>query len=100
MIIGKKALPRRTFLRGVGATLALPLLDAMIPAMTAEAATVAAPVRRLGFVFIPMGCDNTRWTPPGGTKTAVPQSALRLPDGSELPIYQPRHASVLDAPRR
>ncbi|HEX4793528.1 MAG TPA: DUF1552 domain-containing protein [Humisphaera sp.] len=64
-IIAKKALPRRTFLRGVGATLALPLLDAMVPAMTAEAATVAAPVRRLGFVFIPMGCDNTRWTPPG-----------------------------------
>src|SRR5438034_837771 len=65
MIILKKALPRRTFLRGVGATLALPLLDAMVPAMTALAATPAAPVRRLGFVFVPMGCDVTRWTPPG-----------------------------------
>src|SRR4051812_12960691 len=64
MIIAKKALPRRTFLRGVGATLALPLLDAMIPAATALAATPAAPVRRLGFVFMPMGCDITRWTPP------------------------------------
>ena len=65
MIITKKALPRRTFLRGVGATLALPLLDAMIPAATVLAKTPAKPVRRLGFVFMPMGCDITRWTPPG-----------------------------------
>src|SRR6266545_1933757 len=65
MLITKKALPRRTFLRGVGATLALPLLDAMIPAATAWAKTPAKPVRRLGFVFMPMGCDITRWTPPG-----------------------------------
>jgi hypothetical protein len=66
MIISKKALPRRTFLRGVGAAMALPLLDAMVPAATALGATPAAPVRRLGFVFMPMGCDITRWTPPGG----------------------------------
>ena len=65
MIITKMALPRRTFLRGVGATLALPLLDAMVPSMTALAKTAAAPVRRLGFVYIPMGCDVSRWTPPG-----------------------------------
>src|SRR4051812_22478396 len=65
MIITKKALPRRTFLRGVGATLALPLLDAMIPAATAATQTPALPVRRLGYVFMPMGCDQTRWTPPG-----------------------------------
>ena len=63
MIITKKALPRRTFLRGMGASLALPLLDAMVPAMTAEARTPADPVRRLGFIYIPMGCDITRWTP-------------------------------------
>src|SRR4051794_34695092 len=63
MNLSKKSLPRRTFLRGVGATLALPLLDAMVPAATALAATPAAPVRRLGFVFMPMGCDITRWTP-------------------------------------
>jgi hypothetical protein len=67
-MILKKALPRRTFLRGMGATLALPLLDAMVPAMTALADTAARPVRRLGFVFMPMGCDVTRWTPPGGEK--------------------------------
>jgi len=65
MIITKKALPRRTFLKGLQATLALPLLDAMIPAATALAQTPARPVRRLGFVYIPMGCDHGRWTPTG-----------------------------------
>jgi hypothetical protein len=65
MIIKKKFMPRRSFLRGVGATIALPLLDAMVPAATALAKTAANPVRRLGFVFMPMGCDITRWTPPG-----------------------------------
>src|SRR6187397_2779846 len=64
MIITKKALPRRTFLRGMGATVALPLLDAMVPSMTAFARSAAAPVRRLGFVYMPMGCDLPRWTPP------------------------------------
>jgi len=66
MIITKKAMPRRTFLRGVmGATMALPLLEAMVPAATPLVKTAANPVRRLGFVFMPMGCDITRWTPPG-----------------------------------
>ncbi len=64
MIITKKALPRRTFLRGMGASLALPLLDAMVPSMTALASTPGNPVRRLGFVYIPMGSDISRWTPP------------------------------------
>src|SRR5688500_11105181 len=68
MIITKKFLSRRTFLRGIGATLALPLLDAMVPAATPLAKTAANPVRRLGFVFMPMGCDITRWTPPGENK--------------------------------
>ena len=65
MTITKKALPRRTLLRGMGATVALPLLDAMVPAMTATASTPARPVRRLGYIFVPMGSDITRWTPPG-----------------------------------
>jgi hypothetical protein len=65
MIVTKKALPRRTFLRGAGAALALPLLDAMVPSMTALAATPAKPVRRLGFVYIPMGSTISQWTPPG-----------------------------------
>src|SRR2546427_7126430 len=65
MIITKMAMPRRTFLRGMGFTLALPLLEAMVPAATPLVRTPANPVRRLGFVFMPMGCDITRWTPPG-----------------------------------
>src|SRR5213595_1769676 len=65
MIITKMAMPRRTFLRGMGLTLALPLLEAMVPAATPLVRTPAKPVRRLGFVFMPMGCDITRWTPPG-----------------------------------
>jgi hypothetical protein len=70
MIITKKALPRRTFLRGMGASVALPLLDAMVPSMTALAKTAAEPVRRLGFVYMPMGCDLPRWTPPGEGRLA------------------------------
>ena len=65
MFLTKKAIPRRTLLKGAQAALALPLLDAMIPAATAWAQTPAKPVPRLGFVFIPMGKDHTRWTPPG-----------------------------------
>src|SRR3989440_415790 len=67
MIVTKGALPRRTLLRGVGTTLMLPLLDAMIPPLTALTDTPADParLRRLGFVFMPMGSDITRWTPPG-----------------------------------
>lgn len=65
-VITKNALPRRMFLRGVGTALSLPLLDAMLPALTAVAETPANPaqLRRLGFVYMPMGCDVTRWTPP------------------------------------
>ncbi len=68
MIVTKKALPRRTFLRGAGAVLSLPLLDAMIPALTADGATPASPerLRRLGFVYMPMGCDMSRWALPEG----------------------------------
>jgi hypothetical protein len=72
MIVTKMALPRRTFLRGMGATLALPLLDAMIPAASAAAATPANPVRRLGFVYLPMGAAPGKWSPgPAGTITEL-----------------------------
>src|SRR5437899_3826227 len=77
MIVTKKALPRRTFLRGVGATLGLPLLDAMVPSMTAWAATPANPVRRLGFVYIPMGSNISQWTPPGSGSLAELSPSLR-----------------------
>ncbi len=62
MFITKKSLPRRTLLRGLGTALALPLLDAMLPAQTACSASPAAPhrLRRLGYVYMPMGCDASR----------------------------------------
>jgi hypothetical protein len=73
MIISKKALRRRTFLRGMGTAVALPLLDAMVPAMTALAATPAKPIRRLGFVYIPMGAHMPEWTPAAdGRLTELP----------------------------
>src|SRR5437764_12553444 len=65
MIITKKHLPRRTFLRGAGTALALPLLDAMIPALKADSVTAAAPVRRLGFIFYTLGVNVDRWRPKG-----------------------------------
>ncbi len=67
--ITRRNLSRRTFLRGVGATVSLPLLDAMIPSMTATAATAANPdrLRRLGYVYMPMGSDWSRWVLPGDT---------------------------------
>ena len=79
MIISKKALPRRTFLRGIGATVALPLLDAMVPSMTAFAQTPAKAVRRLGFVYIPMGSDIARWTPPGAAGPLTELSSTLSP---------------------
>jgi hypothetical protein len=63
MFITKRSLSRRAVLRGMGATLALPLLDAMVPAATALAQTAAQPVRRFGAVFIPMGERPGFWTP-------------------------------------
>ena len=63
MVIFKKHLPRRTFLRGMGASLALPLLDSMIPARTLLAQTAAKGVPKLGFVYIPHGAVMSKWTP-------------------------------------
>jgi hypothetical protein len=63
MFITKLSLPRRTFLRGVGAAVALPFLDAMAPALTAIAKTAASPQRRLGFVYVPNGAIMEQWTP-------------------------------------
>jgi len=61
MIVTKKSLPRRTFLRGLGTTLALPFLDSMVPAFAAPG-SVKSPVR-LGFVYHPVGMIMDRWTP-------------------------------------
>lgn len=70
-MITKKHLSRRTMLKSVAGTLALPLLDAMVPAATALSRTAAQPVKRLGFVFMPMGCDISRWTPEGQDLTRL-----------------------------
>ena len=63
MNMRKLALSRRTVLRGMGATLALPLLDAMVPAFTATAQTAANPTRRFGAIFVPLGERPGFWTP-------------------------------------
>lgn len=63
MFVTKKHLPRRTFLRGMGVTLALPLLDSMLPAQTALSRTAASPAPRLGFVYVPHGAVMDKWTP-------------------------------------
>ncbi len=63
MFITKKSVSRRRMLRGMGVTLALPLLESMVPSFTALAATPANPVRRFGAVFVPLGERPGYWTP-------------------------------------
>jgi hypothetical protein len=63
MFITKKHLSRRTFLHAAGATLALPFLDSMVPALTAQTRTAANANPRLGFVYVPHGAIMDRWTP-------------------------------------
>jgi hypothetical protein len=74
MIIRKVSLSRRAVLRGMGVTLALPLLDPMVPALTATAQTAANPRRRFGAVFVPHGERPGYWTP---TKTVRTSSSRR-----------------------
>jgi hypothetical protein len=66
MIITKKAIPRRTVLRGIGATVALPLLEGMVPAFTALARTAAKPINRFGVMYVPNGMIMQSWTPVAG----------------------------------
>ena len=63
MTITKKAIDRRTVLRGLGVSVALPLLDAMVPALTAFQKTAAKPVNRFGAVYVPNGIMMREWTP-------------------------------------
>ena len=73
MIIMKKALPRRTFLRGMGVTLALPLLDAMVPALTPIARAAALNARRLGFFYVPNGIlQDDRFVPKAAVGYEMP----------------------------
>jgi hypothetical protein len=66
MIVTKRFLPRRTFLRGMGVSVALPLLDAMVPALSAQAKTAAKPVQRLAFYYAPNGLYHPDFRPTGG----------------------------------
>ena len=63
MVIVKKSLPRRTFLRGMGAAVALPFLESMAPAMTPVAQSQARSPLRFGGVYLPNGCVMDNWTP-------------------------------------
>jgi hypothetical protein len=63
MLITRKSLPRRLFLRGMGATIALPFLDAMVPALTPPMHAAVQPIRRLGVVYVPNGIAMQYWTP-------------------------------------
>src|SRR5215470_9235879 len=63
MIITKKIISRREMLRGMGATLALPLLDAMVPALSAQGKTAAKPINRFGVMYVPNGMIMNKWTP-------------------------------------
>ena len=77
--ITRRAIPRRTVLRGMGVSLALPCLDSMVPAFGAQA-TTPGPVRRLGVVYVPNGMAMPRWTPvtTGEGEAAVQLDPLRL----------------------
>ncbi|HWK54822.1 MAG TPA: DUF1552 domain-containing protein [Hyphomicrobiales bacterium] len=84
MFMTRKHLSRRTVLRGLGTSIALPLLDAMIPAGTALAQTAAAPTPRFGFIYFPHGAVNERWTPgTAGADFALPQILKPLEDFRE-----------------
>ena len=76
MTNSNKAISRRTVLRGAGVAFSLPLLDAMVPANTALARTAAAPsrLRRLGYVYMPMGFNPQEWVPTGDDLKDLPSS--------------------------
>src|SRR4051794_4846634 len=98
MFVTKKYLSRRTVLRGLGATVALPLLDAMIPAGTALAQTAAAPKSKLAFVYFPHGAIMSQWTPAAEGKSfeMPPLLAPLAPFKSQLTIVsglENKHAS-------
>src|SRR5215468_3258691 len=65
MLIAKKSISRRTMLRGIGSAIALPLLDAMVPALTAAQNTAANPIKRFGVVYHPNGIIYDKWLPKG-----------------------------------
>ncbi len=93
MFVTKKHLTRRTVLRGAGTALALPLLDAMIPARTALAQTAAKATPHLGFIYFPHGAVMNRWTPTGDRRDRRvrrhPQAARQI-QGDDHGVQQHR----------
>ena len=83
MFITKKHIPRRTFLRGAGVTLALPLLDSMVPAATLLAQTAARPKPRFVATFIPHGAAPGYHLPPG---VVLPATAFSTGALKEMPF--------------
>ena len=96
MMIFKKAIPRRTFLRGVGATLALPLLDGMVPAFGATAAK--SPVR-ISFIYGPNGRIMDKWTPAteGAAFEMTPTLAPLAPFRDRLLVLSGLNIKAADA---
>lgn len=79
MIITKMAIPRRTVLRGLGVSLALPFLESMVPAATALAKSAAAPVYRFGAFYVPCGMAMRYWTPPAAENQELVLSPILQP---------------------
>ena len=100
MFIAKKHIPRRTFLRGAGVTLALPLLDAMVPAATALAQTAATPKPRFVGGFIPHGMSPGFWVPDevGSGFTMPPIFAPLEPFRKQTVILSGLHSRSAEAP--
>src|SRR4051812_13595966 len=93
MFLSKKHISRRAVLKGAGVGIALPLLDAMIPAGTALAQTAAAPAPRLGFIYFPHGAVMANWTP-----TAVGKDFAMSPILAPLAKYK-SHVTVVSGLR-
>jgi hypothetical protein len=100
MFITKKHLSRRIVLRGLGAAVGLPLLDAMIPAATAQSKTAAKPVPRMGFIYVPHGSVLDRWSPKTtGTDFELPQILKPLtPFKSHLTIVSGLRNRAAESP--
>ena len=79
MFLTKKHIPRRTFLRGAGITLALPLLDSMIPAQTPLSKTAAVPKTRFTGIFVPHGMAPGYWIPEGSVLNASKLPSIMEP---------------------
>jgi hypothetical protein len=86
MFLTKRSIPRRTILRGMGATVALPVLDAMFPAASGQG-SIEIP-RRAGFVYVPHGADMGSWTPPvdGDMLTLSPSLGALAPHRKQLTV--------------